>query len=78
MVCTGLHLTELTSKWVEMNPEIDISVFTAENSRISENSYFKKNEIYEGVKIYRVKNIGKHHGSLFNMSASLFFVPFKS
>jgi glycosyltransferase involved in cell wall biosynthesis len=66
MVSTGLHMTELTTKWKELHPEVEISVFTAENSRLSENHNFKKSETYEGVKIHRVKNIGKHHGNLFN------------
>jgi glycosyltransferase involved in cell wall biosynthesis len=66
MVSTGLHMTELTTKWKELHPEVDISVFTAENSRVSENSNFVSCEIYEDVLINRVKNIGKHHGSLFN------------
>ena len=62
MVSTGLHMTELTTKWKELYPNIEISVFTAENSRNEEKKNFKKNEIYEGVNIYRVKNIGRHHG----------------
>ena len=66
MVSTGLHMTELTTKWKELHPEVEISVFTAENSRVNKNDTYKKIEIYEEVKIYRVKNIGKHHGSIFN------------
>jgi glycosyltransferase involved in cell wall biosynthesis len=66
MVSTGLHMTELTTKWKELHPEIEISVFTAENSRNTANHNFKKFEIYEGVTINRVRNLGKHHGSLFN------------
>ncbi len=66
MVSTGLHMTELTTKWKELYPEVEISVFTAENSRETKNSNFVSNEIYEGVLINRVRNIGKHHGSLFN------------
>ncbi len=74
MVSTGLHMTELTTKWKELHPEVEISVFTAENSRNTENYNFKKNEVYEGVFINRVKNIGKHHGSLF--SRFLFSIGF--
>ena len=66
MVSTGLHMTELTTKWKELHPEVEISVFTAENSRVNKKEPFKNFEIYEGVKINRVKNIGKHHGSIFN------------
>jgi len=66
MVSTGLHMTELTTKWKELHPEVDISVFTAENSRVNKKEPFKNFEIYEGVKINRVQNIGKHHGSIFN------------
>jgi glycosyltransferase involved in cell wall biosynthesis len=66
MVSTGLHMTELTTKWKELYPNVDISVFTADNSRINSNKTFIKFEIYEGVKINRVKNLGKHHGSLYN------------
>jgi glycosyltransferase involved in cell wall biosynthesis len=74
MVSTGLHMTELTTKWKELHPEVEISVFTAENSRNTENYNFKKYEVYEGVFINRVKNIGKHHGSLF--SRFLFSIGF--
>lgn len=66
MVSTGLHMTELTTKWKEIHPEVEISVFAAENSRVNKKEPFKNFEIYEGVKINRVKNIGKHHGSIFN------------
>lgn len=66
MVSTGLHMTELTTKWKELHPEVELSVFTAKNSRDSKNSSFKKYEIYNGVKINRVNNIGKHHGNLFS------------
>ena len=66
MVSTGLHMTELTTKWKELHPEVELSVFTAKNSRDNKNSTFKKYEIYNGVKINRVNNIGKHHGNLFN------------
>lgn len=66
MVSTGLHMTELTTKWKELYPEVEISVFTAENSRVNEDYTFNKFEIYEGVNINRVRNIGKHHGSIFN------------
>ena len=59
-------MTELTTKWKELHPEVEISVFTAENSRVNKNETFKKFEIYEGININRVKNIGKHHGSIFN------------
>lgn len=66
MVSTGLHMTELTTKWKELHPEIEISVFTAENFRVNKNETSQNFEIYEGVQINRVKNIGKHHGSIFN------------
>ena len=78
MVSTGLHMTELTTKWKELHPEVELSVFTAKNSRGNKNSTFKKYEIYNGVKINRVNNIGKHHGNLFNRVVfSLSFI-FKS
>lgn len=64
MVSTGLHMTELTTKWKELYPEVEISVFTAESSREILMARQKKVELYEGVEINRVKNIGKHHGSL--------------
>lgn len=79
MVSTGLHMTELTTKWKELHPEVDISVFTAENSRESSHTAIKKFEIFEGVRIYRVSNIGKHHGSLFSrliFSLSFIFKAF--
>lgn len=66
MVSTGLHMTELTTKWKELHPEVELSVFTAKNARDSKNSSYKKYEIYNGVKINRVNNIGKHHGNLFS------------
>lgn len=64
MVSTGLHMTELTTKWKELYPEVEISIFTAENSRNQVSHNFKKHEIYQGVNIYRVKNIGRQHGNL--------------
>ena len=78
MVSTGLHMTELTTKWKELFPEVNISVFTAENSRVNGNSKFLKNEFYEGINIYRVKNWGKHHGSLFNRLIFSFGFIYKS
>lgn len=59
-------MTELTTKWKELFPDVDISVFTGENSRVEKNETFKKYEIFEGVKIHRVSNFGKHHGILFD------------
>ncbi len=74
MVSTGLHMTELTTKWKELYPDVEISVFTAENSRKETGEIFLKNEIYHGVNIYRVKNIGKHHGNL--LSRFIFSIAF--
>ncbi len=65
MVSTGLHMTELTTKWKKLYPEVELTVFTAENSRENVVVKLRKVEILEGVEINRVKNIGKHHGSLF-------------
>jgi glycosyltransferase involved in cell wall biosynthesis len=78
MVSTGLHMTELTTKWKELHPEVELSVFTAKNSRDSKNNSFKKFEIYNGVKINRVNNIGKHHGNLFNRVVFSFSFIIKS
>jgi glycosyltransferase involved in cell wall biosynthesis len=78
MVSTGLHMTELTTKWKELYPEVEISVFTAETSRKSEEAEIKKNEYYEGVEINRVKNIGRHHGSLFQRVLFSFGFIFKA
>lgn len=78
MVSTGLHMTELTTKWKELYPEVDISVFTAETSRKSVEAGIKKIEFYEGVEINRVKNIGKHHGSLFQRVLFSFGFIFKA
>ena len=85
MVSTGLHMTELTTKWKELYTDVEISVFTAENSRGDSNETFLKNEIYKGVSIYRVKNIGRHHGNLLSrfvfslafIFKSFFFLIFK-
>lgn len=74
MVSTGLHMTELTTKWKELYPDVEISVFTAENSRKDAGEIFLKNEIYHGVNIYRVKNIGRHHGNL--LSRFIFSIAF--
>jgi glycosyltransferase involved in cell wall biosynthesis len=74
MVSTGLHMTELTTKWKELYPDVEISVFTAENSRKETGEIFLKNEIYHGVNIYRVKNIGRHHGNL--LSRFIFSIAF--
>lgn len=85
MVSTGLHMTELTTKWKELYPEVEISIFTAENSRNQDSHSFKKHEIYQGVNIYRVKNIGRQHGNLLSrlifsftfILKSFFFLLFK-
>lgn len=85
MVSTGLHMTELTTKWKELYPEVEISIFTAENSRNQDSHSFKKHEIYLGVNIYRVKNIGRQHGNLLSrfifsftfILKSFFFLLFK-
>ena len=85
MVSTGLHMTELTTKWKELYPEVEISIFTAENSRNQDSHIFKKHEIYQGVNIYRVKNIGRQHGNLLSrfifsftfILKSFFFLLFK-
>lgn len=85
MVSTGLHMTELTTKWKELYPEVEISIFTAENSRNQDSHNFKKHEIYQGVNIYRVKNIGRQHGNLLSrfifsftfILKSFFFLLFK-
>jgi glycosyltransferase involved in cell wall biosynthesis len=67
-------MTELTTKWKELYPDVEISVFTAENSRKETGEIFLKNEIYHGVNIYRVKNIGRHHGNL--LSRFIFSIAF--
>jgi glycosyltransferase involved in cell wall biosynthesis len=67
-------MTELTTKWKELYPDVEISVFTAENSRKDAGEIFLKNEIYHGVNIYRVKNIGRHHGNL--LSRFIFSIAF--
>ena len=66
MVSTGLHMTELATKWKELFSDVQISVFTAENSRLDKPQNKLSFEIYNGVSINRVKNVGKHHGNLFN------------
>ena len=66
MVSTGLHMTELTTKWKELYPEVEISVFTAENSRKTDLENFMPFENFKGISIWRVKNIGKHHGNLWD------------
>lgn len=78
MVSTGLHMTELTTKWKASYPEVDISVFTAESSRENTGAVIKKVELYEGVLINRVKNIGKHHGSLLERFLFSFGFIFKA
>lgn len=65
LVSTGLHMTELTTKWKELYPDVNISVFTAENSRESESENYKSYECYQGISVFRVRNIGKHHGNLY-------------
>lgn len=66
MVSSGLHMTELTTKWREKYPQDEISVFVAENSRSKEHGSHQKLEEYRGVTIHRVANWGQHHGTLFN------------
>jgi hypothetical protein len=58
----------------EKNPDMQrrvneatlLFMLSAVPPRISEKNNFKKFDIYEGVNINRVRNIGKHHGSLLN------------
>jgi glycosyltransferase involved in cell wall biosynthesis len=65
MVSSGLHMTELTTKWKQMYPNDEISVFVAENSRSIKNYVKFDNDEYKDVKINRVRNWGRHHGTLF-------------
>ena len=64
MVSTGLHMTELSVKLKEKYSDIDISVFTANNSRNQFQHSSKSKELYKNIKINRVSNFGKHHGNL--------------
>ena len=65
MVSTGLHMTELTTEWKKLYPDVEISVFTGENAREHLDQPFKRYEIYQKINIFRVKNIGKQHRGLF-------------
>ncbi len=77
MVSTGLHMTELTTKMVELDTSIQINVFCAEPAK---EEYFqdsiKSNDEYKAVKIKRVSNIGKQHGSISSrvLFSLLFFI----
>ena len=65
MVSTGLHMTELTTKMVELDSAIEINVFCAEPSKEEYFQYqFKKKDTYKNVKINRVSNWGKQHSSI--------------
>jgi glycosyltransferase involved in cell wall biosynthesis len=65
LVSTGLHMTELTIKMKELDPDLNISVFTAESNRSEFINTKQKTELYKGVFIKRVRNLGKHSGTLF-------------
>lgn len=66
MVSSGLHMTELTTKWKEKYPQDEFSVFVAENSRSKEQESLQNHDEYRGVTIHRVSNWGQHHGTLFS------------
>lgn len=66
MVSSGLHMTELTTKWKEKYPQDEIFVFVAENARSNQQESYQNHEEYRGVKIHRVTNWGQHHGTLFS------------
>lgn len=64
MVSTGLHMTELTTRWKNNYPDTEIHVFVGENSREQSESKLVEHEVYQGVEINRVSNVGRHHGGL--------------
>ena len=49
LVSTGLHMTELTTKMKELDPNLNISVFTAESDRNEFINTKQKTEVYKGV-----------------------------
>jgi glycosyltransferase involved in cell wall biosynthesis len=66
LVSTGLHMTELTTKWKELYPEVSIKVFTSNSTKKGLKEKVIPEEEYKGVEIKRVKSIGKQHGNIFN------------
>jgi glycosyltransferase involved in cell wall biosynthesis len=66
LVSTGLHMTELTTKWKELYPEISMNVLTSNNTAKVKHEKVITNEVYKGVQIRRVKSVGKQHGNLIN------------
>lgn len=68
-VSTGLHITELTTKITQLHKEHQISVLCATPSKEGpKSSKINTNEIHRNIKIYRVSNWGKQHGSIFTRS----------
>lgn len=66
MVSTGLHMTELTTKWKELYPKSAITVFTSNSTKKGLKEELISKQEYKGVEIIRVKSIGKQHGNILN------------
>ena len=58
-------MTELTTKMKELNPAMEIDVFTAHSSREEFEMGNARFEKFKGISIHRVPNLGKYHGTLF-------------
>lgn len=61
MVSTGLHMTELSTKLVALNPNNDIQVFCATPSKEGFRAAAPTDENYRGVQIRRMISWGKEH-----------------
>ena len=66
LVSTGLHMTELACKMKKLQGNLDITVFCSDSAREDFSKRIKKKEIYKGVNIIRVSNLGRLHGSFFS------------
>ncbi|MGA1495693.1 MAG: glycosyltransferase, partial [Rhodothermales bacterium] len=62
MVSTGLHMTELTTRWKARHPEREFTIFTAQDAKTDQQA--PSFQVHKGLNIHRVQNLGRQHGSL--------------
>ena len=71
-------MTELACRMKRLQVDLDLTVFCSDSSKEDFLKRKKKREKYKGVKIIRVSNIGKQHGSFFNRIIFSFSFLFKT
>jgi len=75
MVSTGIHMTELTTRLTELG--WDVTVYCAKPSWGTEaegGHPVEREMVYKGVRVRRVRTVGRHRGSL--LSRGIFAVSF--